>query len=373
MTEGAVDARDARAVLEWITGRHVSFRRALFGARGAPLDRAAAALGADDVLFAPVGASVETGARVVRYDGAFDDVGDVLHVAGHAVELQHYASAAYVELLGPTAMRFLDAGGWRAFLADADLARESGMFPTTLTDARLRLADAEVLRAPFDLSSPRALHLRADGQVTAGAQGAVFGGPGDLGALFATPRPRWTALAGIVDPGELVRGLAARPWLGRFLGATELAAVLGDDTGEIDGFGWSVPTVPEGDASARVDDPFLVRTTGGVLLVDLRTRRRQRLADATVTVVATLQSSTHPSRAAERLARSQSISLADAHRLCAEATDVLGVRTGLPPSATNANAGKTVATEARATDAAPPASHPDDARGDTAALVGGGE
>ena len=368
MTEGAVDTRDARTVVEWLTGRHVSFRRVLFGARGVSLDPAAAALGADDVLFAPVGVPVDTLARVIPYDGAFDDVGDVLHVAGHAVELQHYAAAAYVELLGPTAMRFLDADGWRAFLADADLARESGVFTAPLTDTRLRLADADVLRAPFDVAPPRALHLHADGRVTAGAQGAAVGGAADVGAVFAAPRPRWTALAGIVDPDELARGLVTRPWLGRFLGAASLAASLGDDAGEIDGFGWTAPSAPAGDAVVRVDDPFLVRTTGGVLLIDLRTRRRQRLADATVTVVSTLQSSSDSSRAAARLARARRLSLADARRLCAEATDVLGVRTGLP-SSMNADAGNVIAPDARTTEAA----RPGGGMRQASAVVGGGE
>jgi hypothetical protein len=348
VTRGAVDARDARIVVEWITGRHVSFRRAVFCAAGAP-DGLAAALDTDDVVLAPTGAPVESAARVVRYDGVFDDVGDVLHVAGHAVELQHYASAAYVELVGPTAMRFLDADGWRAFLDDADLARGSGVFAAPLTDARLRLADADVFRAPFDRAAPRSLHVHADGRVTAGAQGTVLGTVDDAADLLVTPRPNWTAFAGIAEPDGVVHDLAARPWLGRYVGAAELAGILGleSGSGRIDGFGWSALPEAPGDAMAHPDDPFLVATSGGVVLADLRTRRRQLLPEATVTVVAALQTSPDPSRAEERVARALVLSAAHARRLCAEARERLGVRPGVPTHPLDARAPGTAAVDVR--------------------------
>lgn len=334
MTRGAVDARDARIVGEWITGRHVSFRRAVFCAPGAPVEPAAAALTADDVLLIPSDATVVTAAHVVRFDGAFDEVGDVLHVAGHAVELQHYAAAGYVELVGPTAMRFLDADGWRAFLADADLARASGVFTPPMTDPRLRLADADVFDDPFASTAPRTLHVHADGRLTAGAQGAVIGVADDVAGVLAAPRSRWETLAGLAAPGDPTRDLAVRPWLGRFVHAAELAGLIGLEASDsrIDGFGWSA--APDeghsGSAVARADDPFLVRTPDGVLLVDVRTRRRQRLPERTVRVVATLQASADATVAADRLARTERLSTVAARALCTEAERLLGVRPGVP-------------------------------------------
>lgn len=361
MTEGAVDAR---IVVEWITGRPSSFRRAVFGAPGAPIERLAAGLRADDVVIAPGSAPVDTAARVVRYDGGFDEVGDVLHVAGHAVELQHYASAAYVELLGPTAMRFLDGEGWRAFLDDADLARDSGVFAGPLTDARLRLADAGVLTAPFEVTPPVAVHVHDDGRVTCGAQGAPLGTIDTPVDDMWAARPRWTAMAGLVAPDDLARDLVSRPWLGRHLRAAELRGVLGLRSGEslIDGFGWSADGLRGGDASPRPDDPFLVRTRDGILLADLRTRRRQRLSEIAATVVAAMQSSSDPSRAAERIARGRGVSVGDAHRLCAEASERLGVRTGAPAAPGSTPATFTPASPASVAPGSVPAT----------AVVGGG-
>jgi hypothetical protein len=345
VTPGAVDAHDARIVEEWITGRHASFRRAVFCAPGAPTASAAAAMTEDDVLLVPSGETIETSAHVVRYDGAFDEVGDVLLVAGHGLELQHYAAAAYVELVGPTAMRFLDADGWRAFFADADLARTSGVFLAPLTDPRLRLADLAVFDDPFVSLAPQNLHVHADGRLTAGAQGAVLGLADDLAAVLASPRARWEALAGLAAPADLTRDLAARPWLGRFVNAAALVGLLGVEASDlrIDGFGWSAASdegrgVDTG-AVARRDDPFLVRTPEGVLLVDLRTRRRQRLPEQTVRVVAALQASADATAAADRLARTERLSTEVARALCAEAERLLGVRPGVPMSVDTAVVG----------------------------------
>lgn len=332
MTGGAVDERDARLVVEWITGRHRSFRRAVFCAPGAPAGRVAVALGADDVLLVPDARPVETAARVIGYRGAFDDIGDTLHVAGHAVELQHYASAAYVELVGPTAMRFFDLDGWRAFLDDADLARDAGVFAGPLVDPRLRLADADAVDAPFDVAPPNALHIHADGRITAGAQGEHLGSVDTAVDDLWAARPRWTALTDVVAEPVLVDGLASRPWLARYLRAAEVWGVLGIRPGEgrVDGFGWSADAGSEGDARPRPEDAFLVETAAGVLLADLRTRRRQRLSDTTAAVVAILQTSSDPDSAAQRLARMKRISATSAAHLCAEAAERLGVRAGVP-------------------------------------------
>lgn len=340
VTRGAADARDARIVVEWITGRHVSFQRAVFCSRGASTATAGASLGADDVLFAPVGPPVETAAHVIRYDGDFDDIGDVLHVAGHAVELQHYSAAAYVELFGPTAMRFLDADGWRAFLADADLARSAGVFTSPMTDARLRLADAEVFGAPFTETAPVSVHVRADDRVTVGAQGRAIGTLDDVDRVLSMPQPRWAAFAGVVEPGDLIRDLTSRPWLARYVGAAGLSSVSGlAPTDRIDGFGWSALSDPCPGAIARFDDPFLARTSEGLLLISPRTRRRQRLSETTAVVVATLHASVDVSDAVDRLAQTLDLTVVKARALCSEAEERLGVHRGVSIEASAAIAG----------------------------------
>lgn len=344
MAGGTVDERDARVVVEWITGRPRSFRRAVFCAPGASAGRVAVTLGADDVLLVPDALPVETAARVIGYRGAFDDIGDMLHVAGHAIELQHYASAAYVELVGPTAMRFFDLDGWRAFLDDADLARDAGDFAGPLVDPRLRLADAGTVDAPFDVAPPKALHVHADGRITAGAQGERLGAVDTAVDDLWASRPRWTALTGVVAETVVVDGLGSRSWLARYLRAAQVWGVLGIRPGEgrIDGFGWSADAASEGDAQPGPDDAFLVETAGGVLLADLRTRRRQRLSDLTARVVATLQTSSDPNRATERLARMERIPETTAAQLCAEAAGRLGVRAGVPLASQPARSARAV-------------------------------
>ena len=340
VTRGAADARDARIVVEWMTGRHLSFRRAVFCSRGASTAPAGASLGDDDVLFAPVGSPVETAAHVIRYEGDFTEIGDILHVAGHALELQHYAAAAYVELLGPTAMRFLDTDGWRAFVADADLARSAGVFPSPMSDARLRLADAEVFRAPFLETAPVSVHVDADDRVTLGAQGSAIGTLDDVDRALSEPQPRWAAFAGVVEPGDLVRDLTSRPWLARYVDAAGLSSVSGfAPTDRIDGFGWSALSDPCPAAIARFDDPFLVRTSEELLLISPRTRRRQRLSETTAVVVATLHASVDVSDAADRLARALDVTAEKARALCGEAEERLGVHCGVSVEVSEAVAG----------------------------------
>lgn len=336
MTRGAADVRDARIVVEWITGRHRSFDRAVFCHPGVALGAVHATLGPGDVMFVPRGTSVETAAHVIPYDGAFDDIGDTLHVAGHSVELQHYAAAAYVELIGPTAVRFLDAAGWRAFLADADLARSSGVFTSPLTDVRLRLADEDVLRDPFAERVPASLHFHADGHTTAGAQGGTL-----KGNEVDAPQPRWLALAGITEAGQLVDDLACRPWLGRFLRAAHLIGALPSDDAPllVDGFGWSALDTDGVVVEPQCDDPFLVKTPSGVTLADLRTRRRHRLPADSVAVVAAVQRSADLPTAAERVSAELGVALSAGERLCSEAVEYLGVRPGVPALSADAVAG----------------------------------
>lgn len=329
MTRGAADARDARIVVEWITGRHTSFRRAVFCARGSSLPDGVVSLDADDVVFAPDDARVVTAAHVIRYSGDFDDIGDTLYVAGHAVELQHYASAGYVELVGPTAVRILDVDGWQAFLADADLARSGGVFTSPMTDPRLRLADVEVFTAPFTETAPVSFHLRGE-EVALGAQGATVGALDDLDRALTEPRPRWAALAGIVEPSDLIGDLNARPWLARYAGAARLSNVLGlAPSDRIHGFGWSLLGDSYTPTTAPADDPFLVRTSTDILLVSPVSRRRQRLSEAAAVVVATLHASVDLSDAVTRLASSLGVTSARAHALCTEAEERLGVHPGV--------------------------------------------
>ncbi len=50
--------------------------------------------------------------------------------ANAASSSRDYVAAAFVQIIGPTAVRFFDETSWRAFLDDAELARRTGVFPS---------------------------------------------------------------------------------------------------------------------------------------------------------------------------------------------------------------------------------------------------
>ncbi|MBD8206450.1 hypothetical protein IFU08_02085 [Microbacterium sp. CFBP 8790] len=339
MTTRVDDDRVARIVIDWITGSRGPVAHAVFCADPRVAHTAAALLDDTAVVLMPESAGrVETRALVVPYSGALDEVGDTLHVGGRSVELQHYLAAAYVELIVPTVVRFLDADGWSAFLDDADLARRTGVFSSAVVDPRLRLGDGAVLHAPFATQRPGILHVHGDGQVTAGPQGGVLGEVDDLARILDTPVPRLIAFAGLSPLAALHADVARRPWLGRYLRAAELAGLLGARGGRrrIDGFGQSSIVDERADANPASDDPFLVETDDGILLADPRTRRRQLLSTEAATVVAAMQTSSTLEFAIERCRAALGITTANARALCAEAGARLGVHVGV--SATTAGA-----------------------------------
>jgi hypothetical protein len=334
MTTSTEGDRLAHVVLDWITGDRGQVARTVFCA-DARVARAAAALLADtDALLVPEsGAPPETRALVIPYAGALSEVGDALHVGGRSIELQHYLAAAYVELVLPTVVRFLDADGWSAFLDDADLARRTGVFSTAVVDPRLRLGDRAALHAPFEAERPRTLHLHDDGRVTAGPQGGILGDIDDLVRILHTPVPRMTAFSGILPLAALHADMAQRPWLARYLRAAELVGLLGARGGgrrRIDGFGWSAIRDDRADAHPASDDPFLVDTDEGILLADPRTRRRQLLSTQAAAVVAAVQTSASLELAVERAGTALAITAVNARALCMEAGTRLGVHGGVP-------------------------------------------
>lgn len=329
-----VELIGVRALREWITGQRGEHPMVLLVDDGAPVDVLEHATERDQVVLLPLTSGAYRGrAEVVRYSGALSDVGDELFLGERGVELEDYVAASFIQVVGPTAVRFSDASSWSAFLIDAEIARDTGVFPTALIDPRVLLAGRSALANPLGLAVPNALRLRADGGVSVGVQGEVIGHVAELERLLATPLPGVAALGEVLPQPDLIADLALRPWIARYLLATDLMKMLrlGNGAARISGFGWRVVEDGLDDAVPLPTDPILLETADGLLLADTATLRRQLLSPTTAVVVDAVQNSKTLSQAAMRVAERLHTRAADAETLCHEALRALGIHFGERP------------------------------------------
>lgn len=325
------DLRGARALREWVTGEPREYARVFLVESGASAETLHGCTSPDDVVLLPAESEGHDGpAQTVRYTGSLNQIGDELYLGARGVELQDYIAAAFVQILGPTVVRFADEASWHAFLDDAELARHTGVFPTALTDPRVLLADRGALMHPAERRRPSAIRVGSGGRIGIGVHGASAVGGGQLAEVLAEPRPGVLALDGIASETDLIADLARHPWLPRYLTAIELVKMLRLTDGEstIAGFGWSPLADGGSDAEPLRADPFLLRTPDGFVLADTTTLRRQLLPPATAMVVAATQTSTTLARAADRTARLLGIAVQDARALCRQAIQALNVHPG---------------------------------------------
>nr|WP_101848495.1 daptide biosynthesis RiPP recognition protein [Zhihengliuella sp. ISTPL4] len=296
------------------------------------VDAVATVAGADDVVLHPEGVAPRPGPRLVRYSGTLADVGDELFLEGRGVELQDYIAASFVQIVGPTAMRFFDSASWRAFLDDAELARRTGVFAAAMIDPRVLLADRRALARPHEIETPSAIRIDRLGGVHLGLQGAAVGPVEDLSSTLDQALPLSSALGEVPAGTELIAALDARPWIARYLDAADLRKMLSLPNGaaQIAGFGWALLDDGLADAEPSATDPFLLDTAEGFLLADVGTLRRHLLSPLTAAVVDALQTSRTRALAAARVARAQGLPDSQARRLCLDALEVLGVHLGRP-------------------------------------------
>lgn len=325
------DVTGARAFREWVTGEPREFSRIFLLEPGAPMANVARVADRGDALLLPKATGPYRGAATaVRYVGAWHEEGDQIFLGEFGVELQDYITAAFIQIVGPTAVRFSDLNGWRAFLDDADLARRTGIFPSVLIDPRVLLADRGTLINGGSVGRSRTLRISSNGDVSIGMQGGAVGSVDDLPALLAVPRPATAAVTAIA-PVEGVRAdLGSRRWLGRYVRATDLFKMLrlANGSAKISGFGWRPVDDGLADAEPLPSDPLLFETAGDTMLADTTTLRRQRLSPVATTVVDITQTSSTADLASERVARQLDTSVRDARALCIEATTALGVNLG---------------------------------------------
>lgn len=321
----------ARALREWITGEQEQYSRVFLVESGATAETVAEVACEDDaVLLHAQSGPYEGPADVARYSGALSGIGDELFFGERGVELQDYVAAAYVQIIGPTTVGFFDETSWQSFLDDADLARRTGVFPSSLIDPRVLLANRRALAAPGEIATPSAIRVGSDGLVSVGMQGEVIGDVDDLKTVIESCLPRAVAMGGSAPSREFIEDLTVRGWIGRYLNATDLIKMLSLENGvtRISGFGWSLIDDDRADAEPLSSDPLLLETTDGFVLADTTTLRRQLLSPVTAKVVAATQTSSAPEVAVERLARECGLSESHASTLCRDAATALNIHFG---------------------------------------------
>lgn len=329
----------ARAVHEWVSGHRDAYERFFFAETAEAAEAFAAQATHGDVLFAPVGDPFPAAgpATVIRYGGRLREPGDELVVSGRTMELQDYAAAAFVDVLGPTVVRFVDVDGWTAFLEDVETAHDTGLLPPQLRDPRMQLAARAALVDPLGIARPDSFAAGADGSVTFGPQGVELG-RFDESATFETPVPRIAALGGVVPLAELVACLAARPWLPRLIALADLRRALPLDRAlaSVSGFGTVLVEDDGADAEPAARDPFLLIEGSESVLADATSRRQFRLSIETARVVEVVQTSSTAARAIERIAAALGVTAEVADSLRRQALDGLGIHHGALRAASTA-------------------------------------
>lgn len=322
---------EMRTIREWISGERTDFARIFFVAAEANPAGLERVLSRDDAVLLPVNCnwSPDHG-RVVKYTGQMLEAGDELFINDRGVELQDYLSAGFVEIVGPTAVRFFDEAGWRAFLDDADLARRTGVFPSSLIDPRVVLADRDMFTDGGSTSLPQAFRLEADGTIGLGMQGITLGNADNWDAALSSHVSKTDVLGAAVPPADVNADLGTHPWLPRYLNAAELIKMLQLDNGtaKVDGFGWSNFEDKRADAEPSAADPFMLETSSGLILADITSRRRQLLTPLTAQVVSVIQSSISLELARDRVSARRDIDETAAARLCSDAIELLNVNLG---------------------------------------------
>ncbi|GAA3800631.1 hypothetical protein GCM10022403_038650 [Streptomyces coacervatus] len=185
-------------------------------------------VGPDTTVFAPEG----SGDGVVGCGGSAAESGAEFSLGtDFYLQVQSYGISGYMSVIGPTLVRVADTADLEAYVADADRARQEGVFPDFLASHVTQLADLPALGAAAEGSGPALrLYVAANGALSTSPGGLPLGRAGDgLAAVEAewnrindhAGAPCAVSLGAVVPGAVRAAALAQRPWLGRYLVALD--------------------------------------------------------------------------------------------------------------------------------------------------------
>ncbi len=252
-----------------------------------------------DVVFAPRSAQrVSTSASVFGYRGGLSCPGDRFDLGGDRIlEVEAYAVSRFLLVGGPTLIRVTGSEDLDVLAADADRARDTGLFPIVQTSPATQLADLPAFGYPSGKAAAgptTRLYVRSDGAISVSPSGARLAHIEDPKLSRSTLAHTWEELGGgnpscpltlseSIDEAKRQAVLAASPWLPRFLAAVAAVRALrarGIVTNTVSGFGSRLsPQVPPEDGTAPSDRPVILWGASGTFVVDPLSARCAPLDD----------------------------------------------------------------------------------------------
>lgn len=166
------------------------------------------------------------GVVVVPFEGEVDEPGaDVAVGDDFYLQVQDYASSAFVSVIGPTLVRFFEQADFDAYVDEADRAYTDGEFPAFLVDPSVQVADLEAVSGLARGDGPAVrLHVDAAGRLGTAPAGLRFAEVTDswesVTAAWherSAEAPGALQLGRVVDEAHRLDQLGRRPWLGRYL------------------------------------------------------------------------------------------------------------------------------------------------------------
>lgn len=238
-------------------------------------DRALSLSGPDGLVFSPDEGRPAAG--VVEYEGGVSAPGDEFLVGDDlVVHTQDYLATPFLAVAGPTIVRIGGEQDYQAFLQDADLARDQGVFVEQLLTPGVFLADHCALGTTHPCAGSRRLHVSASGDVRTAPGGEVLGSvESEVDALENAATELGAAgdvcLNALVGADVIDSARTARPWLSRYLRVLAVLRGLRAEgrTGlRVSGFGGRFTAALPTELTEHPDAPILVWNDGEQLLCD---------------------------------------------------------------------------------------------------------
>lgn len=137
-------------------------------------------VGDNTVVLAPEGHGADP-SRVVGFAGTLDEPNAEMSIGyDFFLQTQDYATSPFMSVLGPTLVRVTGPDDLELFLADADRAREEGVFPDIAVVPAVRIADLPGLGAGPGVDGPQLrLYVNAEGEISTSIGGCSLGRVGD--------------------------------------------------------------------------------------------------------------------------------------------------------------------------------------------------